>query len=317
MNTPLNSIRDATQSRLRLLFLHVALLVASSVSITGSAAAGILTGIGFAGSAELYSIDTSTGAATQTFTTNLFGTGLTYDSTRDVLYANGLNQLYSIDPNTGVSTAQVSLDGRTLAFDVDRDKIYTAGIQQNSGTIFEIDPTTWTVTSLGDAGIGSISAFGYNTIDQSLYAIGNQGIGGNAYFTKFNDLGNLGDQTFIAQLKDQNVEFVRALAFDPDNNRFFGAATNSPFRSLISIDPTTGLAQTIGSYGLGNGQVVGLAYRSTAPIVPEPTSLAIFGIGALCVIGVDNRRRRPTRKSLKRHYRGAFSQSRDLYSTDK
>jgi hypothetical protein len=85
------------------------------------------------------------------------------------------------------------------------------------------------------------------------------------------------------------------LAFDSDKDLFWDIEWNG---NLFSYDPTMGFARTTHLTGLGSHD--GLAYVSSAsPAVPEPSSLALFGIGA-CVAGVAAayRRRREKKQTV-------------------
>jgi len=200
----------------------------------------------------LYSI-APTGDATPRCDTGIpFGTGLTFDSKRRVFYAVDLDALYLIPLGTCTPTFLINLDVRHLTYDPNNDKLYAG-----SGSIQEIDPSTLEVRSLGNAGIGEMYALAFHPVEGKLYAIGAQGGGG--YFVRFNDLENLDDQTFIAQLRDQGVDLVTALAYDSASGNFWGSAANSPFRSLITVDPANGAVTTIGSFNIGGEHIDGLA----------------------------------------------------------
>lgn len=259
----------------------LALLVVTAGAYAAALPNG-LYGINFGSTpTPFYSVDDQNGTATTLFDAGIFGSGLTYDSTRDRLIAAdpAADKLFAIDRQTQQVTEIFSgMHLNSLAYAPDTDTIYAIA-SNPSDPLIAIDAATMQTTPLGDPGIGAVYALGYRTGENRLYAIGSQGISGGGYFTRFNNPANPANQTFIAQLNDQNVQLVRALAYDAANDRFFGSAVNSPFRSLISVAPTTGLATTIGSFGINNDAIYGLAV-----VTPEPTSaLLLLGLAALAV----------------------------------
>ena len=91
----------------------------------------------------------------------------------------------------------------------------------------------------------------------------------------FNDLNNISDHTLISELDLQGFELVEALAYDASIDRYYGSATNQPFRSQLNIDPTTGIATRIGPFDIGNDAIEGLAVTP----VPLPTSISLLSFG--------------------------------------
>ena len=242
---------------------------------TSLAQPGRLWGIAF-GSAptELLIIDRTTGNASEVTSVDLFGSGLAYDPFRQMFYAAdpSTDTLWGINAKTYQLTPLITGHNfGSVAYDPFDDRIMVSETTLATTSILSINADTYDVVDLGDPNIGTIYALGYNLDFQRLYAIGTgfDGFSGDGDFVYFNNPNtDITDWTLVSELHEQNVDLVRALAYDPDSAQFFASAVNEPFRSLITINPNTGIAATVGSFNIGNDSIYGLA---VVP-VPEPTT---------------------------------------------
>jgi hypothetical protein len=219
---------------------------------------------------RLYTINMATATATQVgsagnFSLSGFGTGTTFDPTADVLRVT----------TTSEQNLRINPTNATL-ISTDTPLAYASG-----------DPHTGTSPSIvGSAysnqlpGATTTTLYG---IDSSLHILVTQ------------DPANAGTLHTIGALGDSNIEAGRdGFAISGASGTAFAALTQNAgnFSQLYSIDLTTGAATLLGNIGNASpfdSPLVGLA----APVsTPEPSSLALVGIGGLIFACVSRRKAR-------------------------
>lgn len=225
---------------------------------------------------QLYKIDRATGAVTGQGDIGIFGDGLTFDSKRHVFYASdpAADKLFSIPLGSVAATSKLSgLHLNSLAYSPDNDRIYAIGLSVGTPTLYEINPVSFAVKSLGNPGVGAMVSLAYHEGQHKLFSYVHGGSNGSK-LVRLNDLNNFADVTTIRNYGQGDLELVTALAYDGSTGQLFGSASNNPFRSLVTIDPLNGQWTTVGSFGLGNDSINGLAVA-----VPEPGTYALMAAG--------------------------------------
>lgn len=271
----LASVMRIAAQKIRFSMIGVSLLL----SLPWTAQAQLLgLGLGFA-PASIFDVNVTSGHATTVGTIPIFGASLAYDSNRDVYYASDpvSSETYSVNPKTLAVTPLFAGYYQSLAYDPFNDLIYGSFGNAVDLSIFKINAATHAVQDLGNPGLGFVYALGFDTTTRHLNAVatGVGGFSGDGDFVVFNDPNTITDHTLISELDKQGFELVEALAYDASIDRYYGSATNNPFRSLILINPNNGLAQAIGPFDIGNDSIVGLAVRP----VPLPPALGMLGLG--------------------------------------
>ena len=245
---------------------------------------------------NLLSIDETTGAATVLSTLNITAgiSGMTLDPTTQTLYGfdTGNLDVISINALTGDVTvvADLSFEMNTLAFDqstntlygVDKaliQKLYT--IDTGAGTA-TVGPTIDTENG-GIHGMtfdASGNLFATNTLDDELLEI------------------NTSDGT-TTMLVDLAPDFDRmfSLAYDQSTGSLFGVNSPAGPDELVRFDPTGSTFTTdgvlVGTIS-GSTDIVSLADAPSAAPVPEPSSIALLGMGGLGMCGYRWRTKRQT-----------------------
>jgi DNA-binding beta-propeller fold protein YncE len=220
--------------------------------------------------------------------------------------------LYTIDPSTGGQTLVGLTSGLSfsgLAFDPLNGVLY--GETRGTGTLATIDPATGAATIIGPSGLGFGRGFGISfrsdgtlfALATSLYTInlatgqatlvGNTGaIAGDAlafspsgtlYATAGNGLATVDPSTGLVTgsttITGVSPTKMNAFAFDSTGTLFASNVITVSTHNLVTIDPATGAATTIGSMG---AHMDGLAFA--VPVaVPEP---ATWGFGVLTLVTV-------------------------------
>lgn len=255
---------------------QVAVVVGAVLTLPGQITAGTLYFSVDLNANGLYRLDTSTGAATHLGSSGVGGTtvGLAPSSDLTTLFGSQPSGIVGISANGAGSTKLGDAVTEGLAYDPGTDTLYGTV----NGEFFTIDSTNGEeAMKLASPG-ADIEGLAYG--NGLVYGLaGFSGPRGNLYsYSPLTDI-----WSFIAYT---GVPFnLPGLAYDPIANVLYAKGSQDTF--LYQIDPSTGVASVIGDTGIVNGG--GLAYVASAPAVPEPTSMALFGLTALGM-GVIRRR---------------------------
>lgn len=223
------------------------------------------------------------------------------------------DRLFSIDTNTfsiaNIGALGVPFSFGGMSYDANSDTLYMIGGRSNTPSLYTVDRTTGAASLVGSHGIVDLFGLTFDSLNGDLYGsqfgftnglyslntstgaatlIGNTGIrlGGLAYdaardmlvgmLDGLGDLYAINRSTATSSLL-LNGTFVNnsGLAYDNDQDLFWDLDYNG---NLRSYDPTSGYTQVLQT-NFGTAQWDGLAYLSSPAAVPEPATLALFGIG--------------------------------------
>ena len=261
-----------------------------------SANAGVMYGVTGAGSSpsSLYTIDTTTGAATLVGATGMSHiTGLDFDPTSGILYGvvsagfAGPSTLVTIDKATGAATLVGSL-GVSGVGNIPDISFNSSGAlfgwTEDSDDLISINKATGTALVVGDAGIGTF---------QTGLAFGT---GDTLYVKPGTDLYTVnpvtGIATFATGLSGSGESPVNALEYDANSDILYSisGSGNSGGRSsfLSIIDPVGGTWTNVGDMGVLN--MAAIAVDSGVAAVPEPSSLLMLSIGAAALVAIRRRK---------------------------
>jgi hypothetical protein len=165
----------------------------------------------------------------------------------------------------------------SIAYDVVTNTLYGNTTPVYSGeadTLYVINPATGAVTPIGAIGFAEVYALGF---DQGGTLFGVADVSNE--LISINTGSGLG-----ASIAVLAVGRVFDLASRPEDDLMFLADSDSGTFSLYTVNTGNGALNTIGPYG-ANINIVGLAF-----LVPEPTTLGLFGLGVLA-LGFIRRRR--------------------------
>jgi hypothetical protein len=232
---------------------------------------------------HLYTIDPTTGVTTSIGDTGFAINGLNYyNGTLYATEAGGSSRLLAINTATGAGSVIGSM----------------GVLSGNRPVLLAIDATgnafTWY-----DPGLDDLASV--NLATGSAAVVGNSGLSTGAHGLAF--LGN----TLYLHNFDGSVYTINTITgaatfvgstgttahhgdVNPDDNLYYGlSATGTGLRNLVRLDLTT--QTVIGSVGLDRA-IHSVAFQDDIAAVPEPVSLAIWGLGALgCAIGAYRRRK--------------------------
>lgn len=252
----------------------LAAMVITPCLIVPAHAATILYGtLGSGGSnSTLVTIDVGTGAVTSIGAVGFSVNGLTWDSSTGTLYgsARADGGLLKINTATGAGTL-VNGGFNSPASGCNSQNVLLAS--NSSGALFgwcdpssddlmSIDKVSGIATLLGDSGVGTGQhglAFDNN---DNLYMYNT---GGSYYSidTATGAAGSLGNGGVTGHHGD----------FNPDNNYYYGISSG-----IINIVDVVGNAGVIGSITSASSLHT-LAFASDSTAIPEPGSMALFGLG--------------------------------------
>lgn len=252
-------------------------LTAAALCASTWAAAGPLLGAGF-GSPGVFSFNTSTGAATTIAGSANLNSGLGYNSATGVLYGLEFNNLYTVDPLTGLRTLAFTLNRfvTELEYNPLNGLMYT--LDKSSGTgnaLAVVNTSTGAVTTLGSGLAGDYNvAFAINGLGEAYVA----GLTNDTLYRV--DLAT-GAYSVVATGAFGGEVGMTAMAFD-DTGTLYGVGTYGD--SLGVINTTTGAYTAIGGYNGVDRDVramefIGDKRGAGAHNVPEPGTLGIAGVG--------------------------------------
>ncbi|HUT34905.1 MAG TPA: PEP-CTERM sorting domain-containing protein [Planctomycetota bacterium] len=267
-----------------------------------AAAAPILLGTIGGGSHEqgipstLVEIDPATGGLLRTiggvgYTVN----GLTYDPTSGILYGStswhdpSYNGLITIDLTTGVGTP-IGVDGWgwggiTITCITTNSAGQMFGWSEDHDSLMSIATATGIATWVGESDLNT-RAYGLSFDNSDVLWFVNEGFENPAYYTVDPTTGAAAWQGWLASLAHHGD-------FDPVSGMYYGIdnAWENP-RNILAIDLSTGsIISTLPT--VNNLHTLAFVNVPTTAI-PEPTTLALAGLGALGMAMRARRRRRRT-----------------------
>lgn len=217
---------------------------------------------------ELYSLSTSTGAATFIGPTgvNSSTVGLCESGDPGYLYGStpfGLNKIYTNGSAPTLINGSFFSEG--MAFDPGSSTIYSiinesfASYDTSGNLITDLTDPSDDVEGLAWGHGGVFGIVGFGSTDSNLY---------------FYDPG--ADNWSL--VGDTGVDWNECgLAYDPGSDTLYAKGLQDSM--LYAINPNTAATTLIGDTGMGEGG--GLAFVSP---VPEPTTMAVLAIGALAAM---------------------------------
>ena len=247
-----------------------------------ASAVGTLYGIDRAGT--LFTIDLASGAGT------LVGGG---PGSTEIEFNPGTGQLYSQQPDGAFTITEIDiLTGAALGAPVFTGIAFN-GLEYIGGSLYGtgitgpgfpsiLDPVSGISVPIGATGVGPIAGLAYDEFGAILY-----GIAGGAGPA---DLFTLDLATGMASLVGSTGIQAGSLEFGPDG-RLYAGGTGPDSGLLYTIDTSSGASTLLGATGFGS--TTGLT--STAPPIPEPSSVVLLALGSL-VVGRALRGRSRTRQ---------------------
>jgi streptogramin lyase len=254
---------------------------------------------GISSNRNLYDVNQTTGAASNPRFVNVSGpAGIAFasDGTLYVLGASGTGMLYKVNPTTGSETL-VGSTGLTviegdIAIDPTTGVIYGAYyFPGGSGrNLITINPTT---------GAGSVVFALPSNSDVSALAFDSSGnlFAIDSSTDRILQLNKTTGAVLSSVALSVPLGVVAGMAFDPATGVLYAADGNvGGTNNLYTVNTTTGAMTLVGPVGIpfnpttNVGGLSGLAFSPSA--VPEPSTLTMFGVGALGLVGAAVRRRK-------------------------
>jgi hypothetical protein len=240
-------------------------------------------GVGGGTDSTLVQIDLTTGTTTTIGAVGFFVNGLTWDASTGTLYGSARNDegLLTINTTTGAGTLVAGGFNSGASGCSDRNVLLTASsvgslygwCDPSSDDLMSINKVTGIAALVGESGISTAQhGLAFDVLDD-LYLYN---FGGDAYSidTSTGAATGLGNFGVSAHHGD----------FNPDNNYYYGI--DGSLIRVIDIVGGQGLMSTI---ALDTDSLRTLAFVSGGS-VPEPTSLALLGLG-LAGLGLSRRKR--------------------------
>lgn len=265
-----------------------AALTAAALCVSTLAAAGPLLGAGY-GSNNVYTFNTSTGAATAVAGSSNLTNGLGYNSATGVLYGLETNGLYTVNPLTGVRSLVTNLSRfvTELEYNPLNGLMYTLDKSTGNGNVLAvIDTSTGTLNTIGSGIAGDyLVAFAINGLGEAYVA----GLTNDTLYRL--DLGT-GAYSVVATGAFGSESGMTAMAFD-DTGTLYGVGTYGDRLGIINT--TTGAFSTLGGFNGVDSDVramefIGDKRGSTANGVPEPGTLGIVSLGLAGLASLRRRR---------------------------
>jgi len=215
----------------------------------------------YGGNGSFHKIDPTDGSSVVIDSGNAdYRLGLAFNPSTGVMYSVSAftGRLSTINLTTGATTLVGSnaFQMTGLTFSGDLSTLYS--FDGNGGALLAVNPADGSAVVIGPTG-GSV-------LDLTTDSAGNVFAGGTGGIYSINTT------TGAASLIGDGT-FWTAIAFD-STDTLYGIEVSSD--SLYTIDTTTGSRTLVG--GSIGGDVRGLAFAS---VVPEPSSIVLFGFGAV------------------------------------
>ncbi len=207
--------------------------------------------------------------------------GLAYDASSDTLFgvSRFSNKLLVIDRNSGAGTAVSTSSYLPPGSNMNEVSVSLNGSmfgtghlnnQAGSDTLISVDKTTGVGTAINPGGYGtSLSGFAFDHSDGTLYGTSFNG----QLFTIDTALGTTSS---VGQITGTNGGVAR-IAFDQETGTLFGITFNE---QLVTIDLNTLAATQVAQFSVSS-QIYSLDFISTSSSIPEPSTVALFLLGAI------------------------------------
>ncbi len=255
----------------------VAVLVLAGPGLAGADIAYVVGGSNEFGTLDLPTGNfTPIGTLTLPSTDTIFGMGFTSDGNLYGIDSQGpSHHLWRIDPASAVATDLGGI-GQTAIGATARGKLLFALDESNNGLLYTVNPSGPTTRTIGNTPF--------------------QGDG----LVAFDSSGRLfmGENTFPGDFLWQvDPDTAAATAIGPIGNIIFTGVFSgntlygfNPDGIIYSINTDTGQGTPVGAYVLPNGDPIEAAAPAPST-VPEPAGLILMGLGSICLLVYQARRR--------------------------